>query len=127
MDKFRFKIGKSRKVVSYEEIIFMEKSERRIILHGTDGCHIFYGKFTDIMPEMDRRFDNSHRSYLINMDYIREIGAMGISLSDGTFIGMGRKSLSKVRKNYDDYVDNYKRREKVELRLGGKGFENAGK
>ena len=60
--------------ISYDEILYVESSNSRCILHCcTGGTYVIYKTLNEIEGELrDRRFLRCHQSFLVNMDYIRQ-------------------------------------------------------
>lgn len=108
-DKLNVKTKKERRAVPYGDIIYMEKFGRKIILHSLGGEIEFYGKFIEVMTQLDMRFSNPHESYLLNMDFIIRIDEKGIDMERGFRINMGKKCLGKAKKQYDEYIEKAKK------------------
>lgn len=105
-------------VLPMKEILFMEKKKRQIVLHASEGEYLFYGRFREIMDDLDIRFAWCHRSYILNMDRIAAMGEGVIRLDDGTELVFGKEAYGRLRETYDRYLawkrDMYKaRRQKL--------------
>ena len=76
MSEFIVKNRRGIFVLPVEDVIYMEKNLRKISLFVTDFGDAsyrkieFYGRFEDVIPQLDERFMYCHRSYIINMDKI---------------------------------------------------------
>ncbi|GAA4060334.1 LytTR family DNA-binding domain-containing protein [Amphibacillus indicireducens] len=70
----QIKIGERIKNVRYDDIYYFETStqEHKLILHEVSGVYEFYGRLKTY-EEIDQRFYRCHKSFLINLDYVREI------------------------------------------------------
>lgn len=51
----------------------------------------------------DKRFIKSHRSYIVNMDYIENLSPKGITMIRGTQIPISRNIYKELRQAYIDY------------------------
>ena len=93
-------------------ILYMEKMNRQIIVHLTEGDEIcFYGKYDLIMPLLDERFVHPHESYVINMQQIFRLGRCEAVMFGGDKIKMGKRCFGNLRQAYDKYItDNFKNR-----------------
>ena len=97
--------------VRLENIIYMEKALRKIVLHTdvADGNGYkdieFYGQFRDVIPSLDRRFMHCHRSYIINMDKIVWMAQNTIYLETNTGIYMGRETYRKAYREFHEYLE----------------------
>ncbi|WP_100332119.1 LytR/AlgR family response regulator transcription factor [Bacillus xiapuensis] len=71
---FQLKIGELIKNIPYEEIYFFATSSQvhKIELHTKNGRYEFYGKLK-ALESLDSRFYRCHKSYIINLQHIREI------------------------------------------------------
>lgn len=64
--------GTAREVISLSEIIYCEVQGRKIYIHKNDGTVIdYYDKLEDLERRVDKRFFRCHRSYLVNLDFVR--------------------------------------------------------
>ena len=79
-------------------IEYLEKDLRMIHFHMRHGIiyHAF-GKFDDYAPEIaDYHFVRCHRSYVVNLDYLKCIRGSDLPLLDGTAIPIGRSYKPQV-------------------------------
>lgn len=64
--------GYDSSVISFDEIIYCEIIGRKVYLHLSSGEVIdFYDRIENLQTRLDSRFYRCHRSYLINMKYLR--------------------------------------------------------
>lgn len=64
--------GASCEVVLLEEILYCEVQGRKIYIHQNGGKVInYYEKMEDFERRVDSRFFRCHRSYLVNLEYVR--------------------------------------------------------
>ncbi len=61
--------------ISYDDILFFEVSSNshKLVLHGKNQLMEFSGKLKEVKEELDDRFYQCHRSYIVNKDNIAEI------------------------------------------------------
>jgi DNA-binding LytR/AlgR family response regulator len=80
------------------EIEYLEKDLRMIHFHMRHGIiYHAYGKFDDYAPEIaDYHFVRCHRSYVVNLDYLKCIRGSDLLLLDGTAIPIGRSYKPQV-------------------------------
>ena len=73
--------------IPLQEILFLEKSRRLILVHTADG-EVFktYGKFSDFEDSLDSLFFQCHTSYIVNFRYVSE-------MSDRKFLVSARAGL----------------------------------
>ena len=59
-------------VVLLSDIVYCEVLGRKVYLHKPDGAvSDYYGRLEDLEWRVDGRFFKCHRSYLVNLDYVR--------------------------------------------------------
>lgn len=64
--------GTGCQVVPLSEIVYCEVLGRKLYLHKSDGAVIdYYDRLDSLERRVDRRFFRCHRSYLVNLDYVR--------------------------------------------------------
>lgn len=83
--------GASREVIPLSQIVYCEVQGRKIYLHLSDGRTIdYYEKLESLERRMDERFFKCHRSYLVNLEYVRGSHAGRVTLSQGGEIPVSR-------------------------------------
>lgn len=83
--------GTAREVVPLSEIAYCEVLGRKVYLHKTGGTVIsYYDRLEDLENRVDRRFFRCHRSYLVNLDYVRGCQAGQVLLSGGEAVPVSR-------------------------------------
>ena len=83
--------GTGCEVVLLSDIVYCEVLGRKIYLHKNDGTvSDYYDKLEDLERRMDGRFFKCHRSYLVNLDYVRGCQDGQVQLSQGARIPASR-------------------------------------
>lgn len=83
--------GGSSEVVPLSEIVYCEVLSRKIYIHKSDSSVIdYYDKMGELEQRVDRRFFKCHRSYLVNLAYVRGRRPGQIILPDGGTIPVSR-------------------------------------
>lgn len=103
-DSYQIK-QKSRIVyIPLNEIIYVESSNTKCILHRTgDRAYSIYKKLGQIEAELnDRRFLHCHQSYLVNMNYILEANDVFL-LKNGDEVLIRKKSKKEMQQKFLDY------------------------
>jgi two-component system LytT family response regulator len=65
--------------IPLEEIIFIERADRKAVIHTVNQKIELNEALTDLEEILDSRFVASHRSYIINLQYLTKIEAAGQS------------------------------------------------
>lgn len=91
-----------RKVL-LSQLVYAEAQERKVIYHLENGeqfecVHRFSTVCDDLLK--NREFILPHRSYLVNMSFIRTIGATDIQLQNGRVIPLAQRRLTEIREHY---------------------------
>ena len=85
--------GTGCEVVLLSDIVYCEVLGRKIYLHKHDGTvSDYYDKLEDLERRVDGRFFKCHRSFLVNLDYVRGCQDGQVLLAQG-----GRIPASRLR------------------------------
>lgn len=88
----------------YQEILFLESSGRKVIIHTDDRAYQYYGKLDEAESAlMGGRFIRIHKAYLINMDNTEVFQYDKVALKDGTVLSISEKNRPKVRNLFWEY------------------------
>ena len=83
--------GSSCDVVPLAQIMYCEVQGRKVYVHQSDGKIIdYYDNLENFERQMDSRFFRCHRSYLVNLDYVRGCDTGLVTLSQGDKIPISR-------------------------------------
>ncbi len=91
-------------IMSLDDIVYMEKALRKIVVYSMDASIEFYGKFADIAQYLDRRFMSCHRSYMINMDKIVVMAGNKIFFENNEHISLGNDTYGRARRLLTEYL-----------------------
>lgn len=108
-------------MVPIKEILYMEKSGRTVHVHTDDEVYVHYAKFDDIMPELDSRFSNCHRSYILNMDRIKYLGKMKVRMDDSSELVFGKTTFQRLKREVESFTE-WKRKilDEIDRKMGHK-------
>lgn len=92
--------------VPYAEIVFVESSNSKCILHQADGTvYTVYKQLGEIELELqDRRFLRCHQSYLVNMDYVQRVERW-FELVTGDIVSIRQREIKLIKQNYYSYLE----------------------
>lgn len=92
-----FSINLNDRVISfnYDEILFIETSSNihKLVLHADNNQVEFYGKMKDVEVILDENFVRVHKSYLVNINRIKEIDKRNKII----YMSNGESCLASVR------------------------------
>lgn len=95
--KLLIRKGMESSMIDFDEIIYCEIIDRKVYLHLCCGKTIdYYDRMERLESRLDDRFFRCHRSYLINMQYLRRYKDKTAFLSDGK-AGDCRIPVSRLR------------------------------
>ena len=95
--------------VYLDEIIYVEKALRKTILVTEKEKIALYCDMGFIKAYTDDRFLDCHRSYLFNMDKIKQMTEQTVVLENGDSIPLGRDCFRAGRKVYRNYLHKKKK------------------
>lgn len=76
--------GTSCNVILLVEIVYFEVQGRKIYIYQSNGkITYYYDKLDDLEQRIDGCFFRCHRSYLVNIEYVRGCNAGQVILSQG--------------------------------------------
>lgn len=83
--------GYESKIISFEDIIFCEIIDRKVYLHLKSSEVIdYYERIESLQTKLDSNFFRCHRSYLINLKYLKSYKNGRAYMEDGTEIPVSR-------------------------------------
>lgn len=102
--------GYESNIISFDDIIFCEIIDRKIYLHLKSGEVIdYYDRIENLETKLDGRFFKCHRSYLINLSYLKSYkNGMAYMINDQTI------PVSRLRsKEFSSVVLKYMKKRRV--------------
>lgn len=78
--------------VACQDIRYIEKNQRKVVVHTLTDSWDFYGTFKDVRTQLDMEetFVQCHQGFIVNLSRISELESDGLKLSDGTWIPVSR-------------------------------------
>ena len=108
------KSGKRFMNLSFNEISYIESQNTTLKIHMNNYEVLkTYGKLDDIERQLSNiRFLRCHKSFLINMDYVKSVEAYKFTTIFGDTVSIKQREASKIKKMYYDYKTLKERYEK---------------
>jgi len=85
--------------VMFDEIVYAEVFNRKVVIHKLNGEIEYYGKMSDLESSVGENFFRPHRAYLVNFKYVEKYNATTIYLEKGTVL--------MAKRNYPEFVKKY--------------------
>ncbi|MCM1538161.1 MAG: LytTR family DNA-binding domain-containing protein [bacterium] len=94
--------------VYLSEIVYLEVFNRKVTLHKMQEQMEFYGRLKEFEERLDADFVRCHRSYVVNLRYVRRYNGTEVVLENGDSVLMAKTKYAGFVRRYMDYM---KRRE----------------
>ncbi len=93
--------------VAYEDICYIEKDQRKVVVHTSINSWDFYGTFKEVreLLDMEHMFVQCHQGFIVNINRVSVMESDGIKLTDGKWIPVSRRFRHIVE---DAYLKNGK-------------------
>lgn len=85
------------------KIRYFQSDKRQVNLFSTEGVSSFYKKLDEVeaqLEQMNIKFLRISKSYLVNMNYVKEFRYEKIVMDDGKEFKIGPRYKDKIRKSY---------------------------
>ena len=90
--------------IPISKINYIEVYNHDVLIHTMDGVIKTITPLNKIEIEVGRPFLRCHRSYLVNMNYIIDIGEQGVVMSNRTVVPLRQQSRTEIREAYADFI-----------------------
>lgn len=92
--------------VPITKIFYIEIYHKDALFHTTSGVFKTNMSLNDIEEKLGLPFIRCHRSYLVNMNHIKQIEEHAIVMNDGDQIAMRQRGKATIREIYGDFLSN---------------------
>ena len=89
--------------ISVNKIRYFESDKREINLYSTEGVISFYKKLDEVeiqLEHMNIKFLRISKSYMVNMNYVKEFRYEKVVMNDGRELKISPKYKDQIRKKY---------------------------
>ena len=94
------KYGKETTSVSRTGIKYAESKGRVQVLHTVDGSRLYSGTMSELQELLGEGFYRIHRSFIVNMDFVKHYDRTDVRLLDGTSLMMSKYKYAGFVKAY---------------------------
>lgn len=97
-------VGSSVLRVPVSKISYVESMRRKAVVHTTEGDREVYAKLSDLAERLPSSFVRSHKSYLVNMDFIESIDRRAAQLCTGESVPVSRQKSAATCEAFRRYL-----------------------
>ena len=97
---FEYLSNKQYHKITYDEILYFESQNKKIIIHLNDREKEFYGKLKDVEDITKNHFLLIHKSFLVNVNKIVQSTYEYVVLSNGKILNISQGKRQEVRKKF---------------------------
>lgn len=99
MEDFEYCSYGDRIRIPWREILYFQSEGRKVRIVGRKGNHSYYGKLSEAEKKAPREnFVKIHKSFLINLSYVREYSYETVCMVNGDILNISRQNRAAVRK-----------------------------
>lgn len=97
-------------VIQLRDITFIESDGHYINIHMTDGIIRNFNSLNEVEKELPSYFKRCHRSYIVNMYYISELGNRKVIIDNNhnTQLPVSRVLYNNLRKEFFEFIGDNK-------------------
>ncbi len=100
------RIGSKKVSLLLTQIWYMESFNHSIVVHQAQGDRSYLLSLSEIEKQLPPgQFCRCHNSYLVNMEYVEEIGRTELSLRDGKRLPIGRTYYKTLQSAFIRYLN----------------------
>lgn len=96
-DFFEFKNNQTYYKILLRDITYFESNGRKITVHTWDSDYSVYSKLDEIENKYQGTFLRIHKSYLVNMDAIKEYKYDSVLLANDIRLNISKSNRNKIR------------------------------
>ena len=104
-ETLRFPFVEGSVLITVNSLIYVETDRHRNLFHTADRTYSIYRKLDEIERQLDGLgFVRVHRSFLVNMRYIRRISSYVCYLNTGEQISVPKPRYPYVKKQFELFL-----------------------
>ncbi len=107
-DMLRIKCGHKDRLVNIARIRYLESNLHKVSVHCGNTTYTTYARLDDLQGQLPACFCRCHRSYLVNLAYVRSFEQLEMQLHDGTTVPVSRRRSHQVQHDLLAYLASSK-------------------
>lgn len=88
---------------SLNEIVFLEAKQRDILIHTKTDSFTSRRSLADVSKLIDERFVQTHRSYIVNLQFVTHLLKQEVQLSTGELLPLSRRQAKLMQSAFIEY------------------------
>lgn len=102
---FAYNVGKQNYTENLDRILYFENKGRKVIIHTLVEMITCYGTMKTVLDQVElQMFVQIHKSYIINMEYLKTIDGEIVVLTGGEKLPISKKYISQLNYAYRNYI-----------------------
>lgn len=90
--------------VLFSDILYLESQGHQLYIHTKTEKILLYKKLDEYEEQMNTAFVRIHKSYLVNMNYIKRIERTQLTLSNGAVLPISKNKAVSTKNKYFRFV-----------------------
>ncbi|MCM1308681.1 MAG: LytTR family DNA-binding domain-containing protein [Butyrivibrio sp.] len=90
--------------ISYSDILWLSSELHKIVVHCNENEYSYNGSLSDLKEALPENFAECHKSFWVNMNYIKHINNAEAELLNGAIIPVSRSKYRAFTENYMRYI-----------------------
>ena len=104
VQKLVIKYNNAVHAIPYHTIRYIESQGHQLLIHSLQNTVICYERLELLKKRLPKQFLHCHKSYLVNLDYVRHIENRRINLRDGEELPVSKARYAETRLMYFRYI-----------------------
>lgn len=108
-DKIRIivKQGSKVRLVTIQDVIYIESLGRKAVLHLVDETIEYYAKISELEKQLSPYFFRTHRAYLVNLNYVESYNRREALLKNADAVLISKYRFGDFQKAMLQMAENF--------------------
>ena len=100
-------VGLGKKIFELKDILYVETEKRNICIHTWNESFISSLEIGEIEEMMGESFFRCHRSYIVNLDMVKEVNRLDLILKNGDTVLLSARKRADFKQRYLNWRYEY--------------------